>query len=633
MLPEFSFFFFNFKIISRARLQGEWVSKSYSFFLAALACVFLHVASANAQSVDINGEYSKKVRAASVVGSLNQGSFGQSISDSNGSTVFTNVDIDIPGNSSLPVSFGRRLVIGERFVAEELGGLGNWDIDVPFIEGTFDANYGWTVGGPSFSGRFNRCSNPASPEISAPRFTAVEVWHGYNIHVPGELDGQLAINKGDVPVPEGGEAAPWVVGLTARLSCLPSLKNGGYGEGFLLRLPNGTKYYFDYPAERFAPSLYKGPRTVSGYGIQRKRIFLLATRIEDRFGNSVDYHYNAGRIESIVGNDGRRIDIAYPAGGVIATANGRTWSYGIVNGQLRSVTLPDGGRWEYSEFGSYSQRPGGMPSMPVDMFDPTWMCSEFNEFVPYTHNIFTVKHPSGAVGTFNFAATIFARHWVPYSCVIDFFDHQRHVLGMVSSAVYSNNFDWNVYIAAINSGRSPEEAANMASSINVVSQLPSTSFVENVQSYARNVIPRYFSVLSISKMTVAGHGISDQVTRYEYDGNTIPSICDSRHFRTGAWGVRCSENPCLDGVCTLDESARRIVVHQPSGVRINRYIGKVYGVNEGQVLREETVDVSGNVIREVDFRYLNPVEAASQVFPTALKGWLAPDVMGGLIRP
>lgn len=609
------------------------MSKSFSVFLKTLACMLLHVASANAQSVDINSEYSKKVRAASVVGSLNEGSFGQSVSDSNGSTVFTNIDIDIPGNSRLPVSFGRRLVIGERFIAEELGGLGNWDIDVPFIEGTFDATYGWTVGGPTFSGRYNRCSNPAAPEISGTRFTAAEVWHGYNIHVPGALDGQLSINKGDVPVPEGSEPAPWVVGLAARLSCLPSLKNGGHGEGFLLRLPNGTKYYFDYPVERFAPSLYKGPRTVSGYGIQRKRIFLLATRIEDPFGNSVDYNYNAGRLESIVGSDGRRIDIAYPAGGVTATANGRTWSYGIVNGHLRSVTLPDGGRWEYSEFGSYSQRPASPPSLPFDTFDPTWMCNEFNEFFAYSHHGITVKHPSGANADFEFSAKSFPRQWVPYSCAIDFFDHQRHVVGIPSSSVVSNNFNLSVYVAALAAGYSYAEAVSMASSINVVSELPSGSFVENVSGYARNLIPQYFGVLSISRLTVSGPGVPDQVTRYEYDGNTLPQTCDARDFRTGAWGIRCSENPCLDGVCTLDESSRKSVVHYPSGVKVNRYVGNVYGVNEGFVLREETIDVSGNIVSEVDYRHLNAVEASSQVFPAVLKGSLASDVMGGLIRP
>ena len=117
-----------------------------SGMLACVLVVFICLpALAKAQSIAIEYEYPKKIEAANRFSPLNSTAFGNSTDDATGRTVFSNVDIDLPGNNALQVRLGRRIPIDYRYFDQELGGIGNWDIDVPYIEGTFSKLYGWSV--------------------------------------------------------------------------------------------------------------------------------------------------------------------------------------------------------------------------------------------------------------------------------------------------------------------------------------------------------------------------------------------------------------------------------------------------------------------------------------------------------
>ena len=59
-------------------------------------------------------EYGKNLRAAQEVSPLKSDLFGDKVSLYNGATEFDVTDIDLPGNSQLPVRFGRRLTIDDR---------------------------------------------------------------------------------------------------------------------------------------------------------------------------------------------------------------------------------------------------------------------------------------------------------------------------------------------------------------------------------------------------------------------------------------------------------------------------------------------------------------------------------------
>jgi hypothetical protein len=99
--------------------------------LALVACPLL-------AQVSAYEEYGTHLHAAQEVTPLTSTLFGDQVSLYNGSTAFDVTDIDLPGNSSLPAHFGRRMSVHDRrLYTGNLGGLGDWDVLVPSLDGTF----------------------------------------------------------------------------------------------------------------------------------------------------------------------------------------------------------------------------------------------------------------------------------------------------------------------------------------------------------------------------------------------------------------------------------------------------------------------------------------------------------------
>jgi RHS repeat-associated protein len=556
----------------------------YVGLLCALA-----LSSAHAQSTRVAFEYPKKIDAAKRISPLTATAFGNATDDSTGRTIFSALDVDLPGNSGLPVSFGRRLAIDYRFLDQELNGLGNWDVEVPYIEGTFSKLYGWTVGNATASYRYNRCSHPDAPAIEGGSFTASEVWHGYNIHVPGVLDDALAIDSTAYADPTDGKAYPWILKSMARLGCLPSLKSGQGGEGFILLTQDGTRYYFDYMVERKASTLRKGAKGCDGSGcaglsIPRKRLFLLATRIEDRFGNFVNYQYDtSGRPLSITANDGRTITAAYTTSSITVSAHGQTWLYTLQNGQLVSVRNPDNFEWKCIPYGqptqilNFEESPGTAP-LPGETFNPDNDCLYAQPNLYTTPNYFEVTHPSGAKAKFDFDGRAFYRSHVIYMC-------------------------------------------------NILYTSPDGS-----QGAASVVTPNYFGVYSLAKISVSGPGVGTENTLYEYSHEFYP-YCDQLYSATGEYfGPRCNEDQCAYGDCT-DAVGRWVTVTKPDNTKTRKRFGVIYGENEGRLLAEEVLDAQGLVIRRIDYQYLPDQISGNQVFGSYIGIPLSSDPMHGKVRP
>lgn len=583
---------------------------------------------ASGQAVSLGDEYQKKIKAATEVAALGDGMFGNQTSDATGKTVFENVDIDLPGNSALPVRFARRLPIEPRYMSEELGGLGNWDIDVPYIEGTFSKYYGWVVPAANAADRTKRCSLANWPLVEGLIFSPGEVFHGYNIHVPGVLDDMLMKETNTYVDPADGVVYPWILKSMGRLSCLSTIKNGGVGEGFLLKLPDGTKYYFDYPVERAAPTLRKGPKTIVGYSLERKRVYMLATRIEDRFGNHVDYQYSNGNLVAIVANDGRRIDIqSLPAQETLnASSNGRVWAYQFQNGQLASVTNPDGSKWLYTAFGWPNSRAEyNGDSVSLENFSAADSCSAPTQPGDHVGDWnFTVTHPSGVIGRFDFTGMDFSRSRVPFMCIIDFFDHQVRVTGWGSVETYGG-IDWNLV------GRLVGEKLPGESDFDYLSRWHNAvqnSIVYNdsntleetlvdVGGSARIGTPNYFSVIALKKITRSGYGLSTEITSYNYLDEWYP-YCDQVDTQTGQYvGPRCNEDPCPQSGC-LDGAGRWTEITLPSGDRVRKRFGVIYGQNEGQQIAEQFISANGGLTRSVQYFHFDDSTVNGQAFAKSI---------------
>lgn len=345
-------------------------------------------------------EYRKRIEAAQNLSPLDESLFGDSVSLYNGSTTFTNTDIDLPGNNALPVRLARRHDVelqpqGQLFQYDtRLRSIGNWEVDVPFMAATFDASVGWAA---------QRCSVGGTPSPVTWPFLRYEVWQGVSIHIPGE--GARSLLGTETPTPKPSVGGPYRYTSSQRdmFDCLSTV-SGMAGEGFRMTTTSGVKYYFDVARIRTAATLEKWVKGSDGlpqqHFLHRNRVYLLASKIEDRFGNTVQISYNAsGHPTQIWSNDGRSITLTYSSDRLVsATSHGRTWQYQYADPtypqNLSVVVQPDNSKWLYAYDGDLMPwtDPAGMPALPYCAGWPTMLSAEY---------IMTITHPAGAVGTFD----------------------------------------------------------------------------------------------------------------------------------------------------------------------------------------------------------------------------------------
>ncbi|WP_454828406.1 hypothetical protein [Pseudoxanthomonas wuyuanensis] len=332
---------------------------------------------------------------------------GDSVDMYNGSLTFRAVDVDLPGNSALPVSIVRVYELKERRGNGQDMPFADWDLDIPRLEGIFAPN--WYA---------DRCSGNRSPPSSNSVHSS-NWWYGNYAKMPGG-GVMLAPATGAIP-PATGENYRWVTPGNTWLACLPSIKNG-QGEGFLAIDKNGVKYWFDWMAQYQEPALI-GDYPNLHYHINRRRNVLYVTRVMDRFGNEVNYTYSnsfdaPARLVSVSSTDGRRIDIASESNGKITsvTANGRTWMYGyggsfpdLGNGQvLTAVNLPDGSAWSIH----FEELTG----IEVGLVDGNGRSCTHPGFGDDSAKIGEITSPAGLKGTFEAAMKLYGRTNVPKVC-------------------------------------------------------------------------------------------------------------------------------------------------------------------------------------------------------------------------
>ncbi|WP_181902791.1 RHS repeat protein [Lysobacter soli] len=510
-----------------------------------------------ALAIEVYQEYRKRIESAQNLTALKNDLFGESVSLYNGKTDFNVTDIDLPGNNALPVRLQRRFNVELHLSGtaanfnSNIEGAGGWDVDVPHISGIFAPVEGWAA---------NRCSGSMVPNVNG-SFSVNEIWQGNTIHIPGGGDRTMLGKLPETPAPTDGVARKWTTAQRDAIDCIPMKVGLGGGEGFRVTTTQGVRYYFDVATQRYAGQLTKKvspdmPERTAG----RTRVFLLASKIEDRFGNTVEYQYDGdGHPTRIWSSDGREILAGYDGGHLRwASTSNRTWTYEYVSveGQTRlsRVVLPTDLAAEPKPSWRYSYSNALSPNFIPWDGNSTADCGEQPPEVPANFT-FTVEHPSGAIGSFQFSN---ARHY-------------RSGIHMSQCVRRLTPSEWGSTV------------------------------------YYELTLPNFFDVMSLYSKTISGPGLSQPLTwSYSYGGG-----------HQGLWGSSGSAGAYPCATCPTEKP---VIVTNPDGTKTQYRYGFLYALNEGRLLGSSVLDRNGNVVRSEATRYMTTAETAGQPFTTPTYG-------------
>ena len=304
--------------------------------------------------------------------------FGDKIDPASGSVSFEQTDISIPGNSGIPVTITRTLSDPDSWFRETRD-FENWSLAIPHVRSTYitdrsgNAKSAYWAIGKACTSRLN--SNPHFSEhvtIDGLQATSQEYvanknsyWNGDTVSIPG---------YGSVKLTEKDSTYQRYNNRNWKVDCITNSSTGR--DGFKVTLDNGLIYYFTEErvvssAKKFiltpttntlpcdnvsvpcVPDSLPASDPVPQVQYPMYHIFMQASRVENRFGQWVEYDYGAnGRLEKIRSNDNRTIDINY-SGNRISSINAlnKTWTYSYDDSgvkTLASVTRPDNKQWTFS---------------------------------------------------------------------------------------------------------------------------------------------------------------------------------------------------------------------------------------------------------------------------------------------
>jgi len=425
----------------------------WSRWLALVAAVYAAGASAQASNTTPEEEYRKLIRVNEDIQPLGETPFGENVSLYDGRLSFSSTDISLSGT-------GPSIQINRTFQIESFGDLerlkdnafGDWDMEVPritTIAATQQNVQGWMVLG-QYPKQICTHFGPPPGVNGVPgdsyrhSWQPQDWWHGYQLIVPGAGSQDLLARSSYYTVtPQVGSSVfPAITKQNWQVGCLAQAVNDSTREAFLVVSPDGTQYRFDYLATRWASILSRpidtfstslrasdsdavfSPMAVAEQDdLYRQEASMLVTRVTDRFGNWVNYGYDAGKLISIDASDGRKVNLAYDANTrrvhtitvQAGSASPRTWTYNYAIGDfgiptLTSITQPDGSSWQFN-MAAISAHSGpnfvNSNSSSCSVLSPPTNVQEFTG---------TIIHPSGLTGTFVVKPTRRGRSYVTKNC-------------------------------------------------------------------------------------------------------------------------------------------------------------------------------------------------------------------------
>jgi hypothetical protein len=523
--------------------------------ICRVIAIALSLSSSHAFAQDPRQLYKNEIQRLSAIPALTEQDLGANVSLYDGGVEFRLVDIDIKGNSALPVRLVRYLRPSPQYhvdVADSgryehrpgprIFGINSWQFEVPYITMTAAKYIGW-------QNDTQRCNRP-NPAAKPPKFSLREVWNGHHIFIPGV--GSQLLHADDAyterfPYPADGNTYRWLTRDFHRLTCLPNTANNYPGEGFLAVSTDGTKYFFNWAYESPAGTLhrkndqsYAEPNDVSRITQDLIHVTLLATRMEDRFGNWVSFSYTSNNdLNRIESNDGRYIQINPTPSGLSVTSSAGTWTYTKQEAdQPGRVVYPDGSyaEWRLPDWGIQYQRP--------DYYTVGLMtnCRLLGD--SYGSPAIRLRHPSGASVLYEFNYLIHGRSGMFRNCQ--------------QVADYNYRLD----------------------------------------------VPNFWEQYSLVKKTVGGAGLQDRVTQYNYEtGNSYRSEVNFRQ---------------PDGTCNYCRATKTVTVTHPDGAMSKYKYGVMYEIDEGDLLEQQEFATDGMLLRTTKYTYMDYDRMLTQPYPKLL---------------
>lgn len=405
------------------------------------AALGLTLLPAHAQDKTYADEYQNRIKSAGAAESLSETPFGESTDLYTGSTSFEQVDFVLEGRGPA-IRIARQSLDSDYSTTNPMqySGFGDWELEVPYIQtlvpGTlkyFSTVGEWKTPGPS-GATTQRCTyfgemwTPPDGYYSPKSLTAPAYswWSGYTLKIPGVGSQPILARLPPAPTPSSGTypgvtTQHWQIGCQAGLGTT----NGQPGEGFVVLSPDGTKYFMTHlsytPYETYREVAPEDPQTIAYVGRVIAR--MKASRVEDRFGNYVNYTYTGDKLTSISASDGRSVTIQWWSDAPLVqsiTSNGRTWTYNYASrsatgGTLSQVILPDNTAWTFT--GSVPGSASGPVSFGGCIGNFSYGPSpQSASGVTYTYSL---KHPSGLVGTFRYSGRLRSQSYAATMCDVD----------------------------------------------------------------------------------------------------------------------------------------------------------------------------------------------------------------------
>lgn len=424
------------------------------FAFAWLLAVSLFCLSAQAQEVRPQDEYMKRLKVYQTIQPLGDAPFGENVNLYTGELSFSQTDITLEGTGPAIVLTRETTTVQTRDTRTQPNAFHDWTLNIPRIESLMPMLTIRTTPGmdPVVStpgsywktqtvandtvGTVARCTYFGLP-VKKGTFVLDDWWQGYELITPTGRQQLLKRVPENTQVPATGGPYPAVTQQNWQLGCLPATSNGQPGEGFLAISPSGERYYLDHLVGERAAGIVQEVPPDGRFYLQRMLGTLYVSRVEDRVGNWVKYHYcpppaygNAcgdlsGKLHRIEASDGRLVDLTWRGDARVvdhitvqaASTSPRTWQYeyvseilsGVTRYKLSAVVQPDGGRW------TFNLADLGGNVTPESFND----CASGGSHAQATGGLTTstLTHPSGLVGTFGTTATWHGRSYVESACL------------------------------------------------------------------------------------------------------------------------------------------------------------------------------------------------------------------------